>query len=151
MRYKILVWSSQLILWPLLRLLCFVINSVINAWHRLLVNDGFSLMTIVNFWLISCPLVRIFIYRTRWEHIHLALRILCIAHLWRVDVWPVECTCKVRMRSVCKHFLIFPRVFWSLILHFPSCFPFSVIFPCLVFILGFVSPSSFLSLSCVPW
>ena len=33
-------------------------------------------------------------------------------------------TCTVRMCSTCRHFSIFPRMFWSLISHFSLWFPF---------------------------
>ena len=31
----------------------------------------------------------------------------------------LSATCTVKMRLTCKHFSVFPRVFWSLISHFP--------------------------------
>ena len=36
----------------------------------------------------------------------------------------LSATCTVRMRSTCRHFSIFPRMFWSLISHFSLRFPF---------------------------
>ena len=53
MCYKIFVWSSQLILWPLLHPLHFVINEHSKYIHRLLVNDSFNLVTTANNWLIN--------------------------------------------------------------------------------------------------
>ena len=40
----------------------------------------------------------------------------------------LNATCMARMRSLCEHVLVFPRMFWPLVLHFSLLFPFFCIF-----------------------
>ena len=81
-------------------------------------------MKIVNFWLISCPLVQIFICWTKREHIHLTLCILLLRIYDELIFEQLDATCTVRMHSMCRCFLIFPHVLWPLILHFSLLIPF---------------------------
>ena len=81
-------------------------------------------MKIVNFWLISCPLVQIFICWTKREHIHLTLHILLLRIYDELIFEQLDATCTVKMHSMCRRFLIFPHVLWPLILHFSLMFPF---------------------------
>ena len=151
-RYRIFVWSSQLILWPLLRPLRFVINdrnkcttSSLGKWRSLRSDDHKFLTHQLPPCSNCCLLDEI---RTTSSN---ASYFVYYAFMTTLMFEQLGATCTIKMCLMCRRFLVFLRMFWPLISHFSLLFPFFMFFPCSVFILGFVSPSSSLSMSCVPW
>ena len=148
--YRIFVWSSQLILWPLLCPLHFVINehnkcvtSSLGKW-RSSCSDNHKFLT---HQLRPCSNCRLL---DEIEQIRLTLHISCIAHLcrfWCLSNW------MPRVLPGCIHHADMSRFsracFGRLFCIFPSSFLSSIFFPYSVSILGFVSSSSFLSLYCI--
>ena len=150
--YIIFVWSSQLILWSLLRPLHFIINdhnkcvtSSLGKWRSLRSDDHKFLTHQLPPCLNCCMLdeIRINPFDASYSVYYAFMT------TWYLSSW-VPC---VRSGCVwCTDISRFSRSCFGQLFHiFPSCFLSSAFFPCLVFLLGFVSPLGFLSLSCVRW
>ena len=151
-RYRIFVWRSQLILWPLLRLLRFVINvrnkcvtSSLGEWrsscndnHKFLVHQLPPLFVFLSFRRDKNKSIWCFVFR-----------VLCIYNSF--DVWVVECHVYGQDALVLRTCLGFPTRVLAICFAFFPPLSFSLyFFPYPISVLRFVSSLSSLSLSCVP-
>ena len=150
-RYKIFVWRPQLILWPLVRQLRFVINdrnkcimSSLDEWRPSYNDDHKFLIHQLPPCLLSRLLDKI---RTNSSN---ASYSMCCAFMtiWYLGGW-VPC---VRPGCVQRaNMSRFSHVsFGNLLCAFPSSFNSFVFFLIHFFVLGFVYVN-FLSLFCIPW
>ena len=127
--YRIFVWSSQLILWPLLRLLRFVINdhnkcviSSLSKW-RSSHSDNHTFLTHQPPPCSNCHLLDEIITNSS----DVSYSMYC-AFMTVLMFEQLNATCMARMRSLCRHVSDFPCMFWPLVLHFSLLFPFFCIF-----------------------
>ena len=129
MRYRIFVWSSQLILWPLLRLLYFVIddrNKCVtpspSKWQSSH-NDDHKFLT---HQLPPCSNGRLLDeIRTNSSNAPYSMYYTFITILMFEQL---NAMCTAKMHSSCKHVLVFPCMFWPLVLYFSLLFPLFSIF-----------------------
>ena len=132
--YKIFVWRSQLIMWPLLHPLHFIINvrnkcitSSLGEWQSAYNDDHKFLVH---------QLPPLFVFSSfRWDENKFVWHF--VFHVLRIyddlmSEW-LGTTCTARMYSTCEHVLAFPLGFWPLVLHFSLLFRFFCIFPYSVF------------------
>ena len=132
--YRIFVWRSQLILWPLLHPLCFIINvrnkcivPSLGEW-RFTCNDDH------NFLVHQLPPLFVFSSFRRYKNKFTRRFIFCVLRIYDdlMSKW-LGATCMAGMCSMCEYVLVFLHEFWPLVLHFSLLFPSFCIFPYSVF------------------
>ena len=151
-RYRIFVWSSQLILWLLLRPLRFVINdrnkcatSSLIEWRSAYNDDHKFLIHRLP----PCSFCRL-LDEIRTNLSDASYSVYCaFMTIWCLGGWAprVRLGCVQRANMSWFSRTCFGRLFYI----FPPSFLSFVFFPYSVSVLGFISSPSFLSLSCVSW